>query len=196
MDDEIVLLGLLLLAVVLAVPVLLVMALVSVASLKRRVAALEDALARGQVGEAGDGQGQGAGEGAMGELLRIAGVEHHHAPAIVVMALPQPARQRGRLHRGCARVVQRLAVVAGDPPALPEAAAIEAEAIDPEAGTETETEAPRAAVPLAPFEGLDLDLGLTPAAAPAEAIEMIAVPETVEAVEAVEAPETVEAVEA
>ncbi|MCH1908568.1 DUF2339 domain-containing protein [Stenotrophomonas sp. Y6] len=53
MDDEIVLLGLLLLAVVLAVPVLLVMALVSVASLKRRVAALEDALARGQVGEAG-----------------------------------------------------------------------------------------------------------------------------------------------
>ena len=50
MDDEIVLLGLLLLAVVLAVPVLLVMALVSVASLKRRVAALEDALARGQVG--------------------------------------------------------------------------------------------------------------------------------------------------
>ncbi|WP_407065729.1 Hpt domain-containing protein, partial [Delftia acidovorans] len=94
---------------------------------------------------------------------------------------------------------EALAVVAGDPPALPEAAAIEAEAIEAEAieaEAGTETEAPQAAVPLAPFEGLDLDLGLTPAAAPAEAIEMIAVPETVEAVEAVEAPETVEAVEA
>ena len=91
---------------------------------------------------------------------------------------------------------EALAVVAGDPPALPEAAAIEAEAIEAEAGTETETEALQAAVPLAPFEGLDLDLGLTPAAAPAEATEMIAVPETVEAVEAPEAAEAVEAVEA
>lgn len=84
---------------------------------------------------------------------------------------------------------EALAVVAGDPPSLPEATALEAEA-------GTETEAPQAAVPLAPFEGLDLDLGMTPAAAPAEAIEMIAVPETIEAVEAVEAPEAVEAVEA
>ncbi|WP_336694873.1 Hpt domain-containing protein [Delftia acidovorans] len=88
---------------------------------------------------------------------------------------------------------EALAVVAGDPPALPEAAAPEAEAQAPsapeaEAVAEAETEAPHAAVPLAPFEGLDLDL--TPA--PAEAIGMIAVPEAVEASDAVkpvEAPE-------
>ncbi|KRG45011.1 hypothetical protein ARC78_04165 [Stenotrophomonas pictorum JCM 9942] len=45
MDDTLVVVGLLLLAVALLVPVLLVMALVSVASLKRRVAVLEAALA-------------------------------------------------------------------------------------------------------------------------------------------------------
>lgn len=46
MDDTLVILGVLLVLVVLAVPVLLVMALVSVSSLKRRVAALEASLAQ------------------------------------------------------------------------------------------------------------------------------------------------------
>jgi uncharacterized membrane protein len=46
MDDTLVILGVLLLVAVLAMPVLLVIALVSVASLKRRVAALETAMAQ------------------------------------------------------------------------------------------------------------------------------------------------------
>ncbi|KEH14017.1 hypothetical protein GY15_08720 [Delftia sp. 670] len=76
---------------------------------------------------------------------------------------------------------EALAVVSGDQPALPgtetvpEAHAdalpeLQAEAVA-EAEAEAEEQAPHAAVPLAPFEGLDLDL--TPAAAPAEAIEAV-----------------------
>lgn len=52
MDGALMFFGLLVVVVVLAVPVLLVMALVSVSSLKQRVAALEASLARGQVGDA------------------------------------------------------------------------------------------------------------------------------------------------
>jgi len=52
MDGAVMFFGLLAVVVVLAVPVLLVMALVSVSSLKRRVAALEASLAHGQAGDA------------------------------------------------------------------------------------------------------------------------------------------------
>ncbi|MDH0420217.1 MULTISPECIES: Hpt domain-containing protein [Delftia] len=88
---------------------------------------------------------------------------------------------------------EALAVVSGDQPALPGTETVpeahadalpelqaEAEAgaeavgeveVEAEAEVEAEEQAPHAAVPLAPFEGLDLDL--TPAAAPAEAIEAV-----------------------
>ncbi|MNM92032.1 hypothetical protein D3C81_1043510 [compost metagenome] len=50
----------------------------------------------------------------MREFLFVARVQHHNPLAVVVMALLQPTLHGGRGDAGCARVVQRLAVIAAE----------------------------------------------------------------------------------
>ena len=90
MDGALMFFGMLVVVVVLAVPVLLVMALVSVASLKRRVAALEDALARGQVGEAGRAADPGNARHGLPQARELPPAPVEPAPAPVPPQQPVP----------------------------------------------------------------------------------------------------------
>ncbi|MNV13032.1 hypothetical protein D3C71_1036590 [compost metagenome] len=65
-----------------------------------------------QISEFADRQGQRAGESAMCEFLLVARIQHHHALAVVVMALLQPTLHGGRRDAGRTRVIKRLAVIA------------------------------------------------------------------------------------